>query len=56
MSHVLDLRLLGGRCSRLGLGRLERCELLLGRELPALGDDESLDLDVTSWKTSIGIE
>ena len=38
--------------SALGLrGRGGLGELLLGRQLAALGDDERLHLDATSWKT-----
>jgi len=54
--EVLELRLVGGGCSSGGgssLGGLHRCELLVGRQLAAFGDDQRLDCDGHSWKTSI---
>ena len=45
-SACVALRGLGFRRRRLGLRSLERRELLLGRKLATLGDDERLDLDV----------
>ena len=41
---------------RLGLGGLERCELLLGRKLAALGTTSVFTSTSTSSKSSIGIE